>query len=79
MFTSDDRVAFQLTWEGTHDGALPIPGGEIPATGRSISVRACQVLRISDGKIAEACQYFDMLGMLEQLGALSSDSLAEAG
>jgi steroid delta-isomerase-like uncharacterized protein len=77
VFTCGDRVALQVTWEGTHDGSLPIPGGEIPATGRSMSVRACQVLRISNGKIAESCQYFDMLGMLEQLGAVSSEALAQ--
>ena len=79
VFACGDRVAFQVTWEGTHDGSLPIPGGEIPATGRSINVRACQVLRISDGKIVESCHYFDMLGMLEQLGAISSDSVAQTG
>ena len=77
-FACGDRVATQHVWEGTHSGVLPVPGGEIPATGQKIRVEACQVSRIKDGKIVEACHYFDMLGMLEQIGALSPEAAAHA-
>lgn len=78
-FACGDRVALQITWEGTQTGALEVPGGEIPPSGRKISVQACEVFRIEDGKIAEGCHYFDMLGMLEQIGTISPDALAHAG
>ena len=77
-FACGDRVALQIVWEGTQTGALPVPGREIPPTGKAIRTEACQVMRIADGKVAEACHYFDMLGMMEQLGALSADAAAHA-
>src|SRR5919108_3639336 len=53
-FACGDRVAVQITWRGTQSGALALPGGgEIPATSREVSVQACEVMRIADGKIAE--------------------------
>src|SRR5919201_7121823 len=59
-FACGDRVAIQITWEGTQSGPLALPtGAEIQATNRRVTVQACQVMRVSDGKIAEACHYFD--------------------
>jgi steroid delta-isomerase-like uncharacterized protein len=79
-FGSDNRVALRITWEGTQSGALGLPGGgEIAPTNKRVTVHACQVFRIADGKIAESVHYFDMLGMLEQLGAIQADELARAG
>ena len=79
-FACGDRVAVQITWEGTQSGALGLPGGaEVPPTNRSVKVQACQVARVTDGKIAEETHYFDVLGMLEQMGALSEEALAQAG
>lgn len=79
VFACGDRVALQITWEGTQSGALPLPGGgEIPASNRTATVKACQVGTVADGKFTELCHYFDMLGMLEQLGTLSADKLAHA-
>jgi steroid delta-isomerase-like uncharacterized protein len=78
-FACDDRVALRITWEGTQSGALQVPGGEIPPTDRRVTIQACQVMRFEDGRIAESCHFFDMLGMLEQLGTISADTLAHAG
>jgi steroid delta-isomerase-like uncharacterized protein len=76
-FGCDDRVAVRITWQGTQSGPLPLPSGaEIPATDRRVNVPACQIVRVSDGKIAEACHFFDMLAMLDQLGTVSEDALA---
>jgi steroid delta-isomerase-like uncharacterized protein len=78
-FACGDRVAIQVTWEGTQAGPLGLPfGAEIPATSRHVTLQACQVMRIEEGKILEACHYFDMLGMLEQLGTISEDAFATA-
>ena len=79
-FACGDRVAVQITWEGTQSGPLGLPGGaEVPASNKKVTVQACQVARVADGKIAEACHYFDVLGMLEQMGALSPEAVGQAG
>jgi steroid delta-isomerase-like uncharacterized protein len=79
-FACGDRVALEVTWEGTQSGGLALPGGgELPASNKNVSVQACEVMRIADGKIVEASHYFDLLGMLEQLGAISGEAPAQAG
>jgi len=79
-FACDDRVTARMTWEGTQSGALELPGsGELPATNRRMTMHGCQVYRMADGKIAESIHYFDMLGMLEQLGTIKAEELAHAG
>ncbi|MGH2824037.1 MAG: ester cyclase, partial [Thermoleophilaceae bacterium] len=61
-----DRVVLRITWEGTQSGALELPGGgQIPPTGKRVTVYGCQIFRIEDGRIAESVHYFDMLGMFE--------------
>lgn len=74
----DDRVVLRITWSGTQSGPLPLPtGGEIPPSNRQINVPACQIVRVADGKLVEAIHYFDMLTLLEQIGAM--EALAQAG
>jgi steroid delta-isomerase-like uncharacterized protein len=74
----DDRVVLRITWRGTQSGPLPLPtGGEIPPSNRQINVPACQIVRVADGKVVEAIHYFDMLTLLEQIGAM--EALAQAG
>jgi steroid delta-isomerase-like uncharacterized protein len=76
----DDRVTLRITWSGTHSGPLPLPtGGQLAPTNRQIKVPACQVCRVADGKLVEAIHYFDMLTLLEQLGTISEEALAQAG
>src|SRR4051812_36087984 len=53
-FACDDRVILRLTWKGTQSGAMPLPtGGELAPTNRAIEVSACQVCRVTDGKLTE--------------------------
>jgi steroid delta-isomerase-like uncharacterized protein len=61
-----DRVVTRWTGWGTNRGALL----GIPPTGRSFMVGGVSIERIAEGKIAESWVYFDMLGLLQQLGAL---------
>jgi steroid delta-isomerase-like uncharacterized protein len=65
---SGNTVILEATWRGTHSGPLPTPSGEIPATGRKIEMRACQVVEIADGKALGIRQYLDMLTLMTQLG-----------
>jgi predicted ester cyclase len=55
-----------MTWKGTHTGAF----GDIPASGNKINVTSIGIDRVIDGKITEGWGELDMLGMLQQMGAI---------
>ena len=63
-----NTVILELTWRGTHRGPLQTPTGQIPATGKPIEIRACQIVDVKDGKVQAVRHYFDMATMLAQLG-----------
>jgi steroid delta-isomerase-like uncharacterized protein len=64
----DDAAVEEGTFTGTHNGVLRGATGEVPPTGRSVSVDYIQVLHFSDGKHTSFNLMFDRLTMLEQLG-----------
>jgi predicted ester cyclase len=66
---SGNTVILELTWRGTQSGPLRTPSGEIPATGRKIEMRACQIVDVADGKARGIRQYLDLATMMAQLGA----------
>ena len=56
---------------GTNTGPLPGPTGEtIPATGKSIRSRACDIAAVENGVITSHRFYFDQLDFLSQLGLM---------
>jgi steroid delta-isomerase-like uncharacterized protein len=67
---SGGTAVLEITWEGTQTGDLETPGGTIPATGRRVTLPAVQVVVVSGGKVRETRHYFDLMGMLQQLGAV---------
>jgi steroid delta-isomerase-like uncharacterized protein len=73
---SDDTAVLEILWEGTQTGPLVTPGGELPASGKTVRVPAVQVIRAAGGKLQEARHYFDVLGMLQQLGAIPAPAQA---
>jgi steroid delta-isomerase-like uncharacterized protein len=63
-------AVLEIEWHGTNSGPMTMPdGGEMPATGRTATVRACQVFDTADGKITASRHYFDMMSLMSQLGA----------
>jgi steroid delta-isomerase-like uncharacterized protein len=68
-FASGDTAIVELTWDGTQTGSLVGPAGTIRPSGKRQKTRATLVLTIDDGKIKEAHHYFDMLSLLQQIGA----------
>jgi predicted ester cyclase len=68
ILAEGDLVAVRVQAHGTHTGA-PFPPG-IPATGKAITWKEVHVFRCADGRIAEHWGVFDMLGILQQLGAI---------
>jgi steroid delta-isomerase-like uncharacterized protein len=61
-----DKVVQRLTATGTHRG--PLMG--ISPTGTSVTMSSIEIMRIAGDKIAEHWDEFDMLGVLQQLGAV---------
>jgi predicted ester cyclase len=68
ILADGDLVAVRVQVSGTHTGT-PFPPG-IPAAGRSITWKEVHIFRCADGRIAEHWGVFDMLGILQQLGAV---------
>lgn len=60
-----EHSVIEFTVAGTHRGPLH----DIPATGRSIEIAACNVVEIRDGRILREREYFDTHALLHQLGA----------
>lgn len=67
LICSGDTVVGRWKASGTHSGNLP----GLEPTGRKISVGGITIYRISDGKIVEAWEQLDLLGMWRQLGVVS--------
>ena len=72
-----DTVVVEHTGKGTHTGTLRGPAGDIPATGRSVTLQLCDVHDIRDGKIRRVSSYFDSASLLQQLGVMP-EARAEA-
>ncbi|MCI0697351.1 ester cyclase [candidate division KSB1 bacterium] len=67
-FVSGGKVVLEMTWRGKHTGPMQSPKGEMPATGKSIEIRACQIVEVEGGKAKSMRHYFDMMTMMQQLG-----------
>lgn len=65
---ADTTVVTTFVEEATHGGPLPTLTGEIPATGRPISLPICFVLDVgADGLIHAGEMYYDMDSLLRQV------------
>ena len=54
---------------GTNTGPLPLPDGSImPATGRAVRVRSCDIATVAGGVIVRHHFYYDQMELLTQLG-----------
>jgi predicted ester cyclase len=71
-----ERFAVEGAWTGTHTGPLAGPGGEVPATGRTVTLPFCAVGTQREGRLAAVTIRFDQLGMLAQLGLVPSPATA---
>jgi steroid delta-isomerase-like uncharacterized protein len=61
-----DKVATRLTVRGTHQGDLE----GIAPTGNEVEIKGIVFSRIGEGKIAEDWGVFDILGLMQQIGAI---------
>ena len=77
-FVDGDTVVQEFTFEGTHEGTLSGPAGDIPATNRRLTGRGVQILRVDNGKVADARLYYDQVQVMMQLGLMPEPATATA-
>jgi steroid delta-isomerase-like uncharacterized protein len=66
-----DHVVVNWVGSGTHNGPLGTSSGSaIEPTGKKATVPGSSTYQIKDGKIARSATYWDMAGLLGQLGLL---------
>jgi steroid delta-isomerase-like uncharacterized protein len=66
MVAENDKVAARFIMKGTHDGVF----FGVPPTGKSIKVQAMNFYRFFNGQIIEEYGQPDLLGLLQQIGAV---------
>ena len=61
-----EKVAIRHTYRGTHTGTYM----GVPPTGKAVQVSANDLYHLKDGQIVEEWSEFDLLGVLQQIGAI---------
>jgi steroid delta-isomerase-like uncharacterized protein len=72
LIAEGDKVVNRATYSGTHRGEFQ----GIAPTGKRFTIAGINVSRIADGKVVEDWTVLDMLGMLQQLGAVPAPGSA---
>jgi predicted ester cyclase len=67
----DDKVVVRWSFTGTHRGELM----GIAPTGKQVSFTGISIMRVAEGKIVEAWEEGDSLGMMQQLGLVPTINL----
>ena len=61
-----DKIVARWTLRATHSGELM----GIPPTGKEVMVTGISIARVANGKLAEGWVQSDILGLLQQIGAI---------
>jgi len=69
-----DKVATRFSAYGTHQGETEELG---PPTGNRVEITGVSIERFSEGKVVEAWDNFDALGMMQQLGFIPGSEQSE--
>jgi predicted ester cyclase len=72
LVAEGDFVAARLVVSGRHTQPLPLPSGALPPSNRTFEMPVINMFRFDGAKIVEHWAVFDMLGFLQQLGAISA-------
>jgi steroid delta-isomerase-like uncharacterized protein len=73
-----DTVVVEYTGTGTHTETFETSMGSIPATGRSVTLKLCDVIEFDGGKVKMQRTYFDTFSMMAQLGLADAPSTTTA-
>lgn len=66
VIAEGDKVVLRMTWRGTQEGEFM----GIPPSGKRFSIAVFDIFRMEGGKIVEHWGQTDMMGMMQQLGAM---------
>jgi predicted ester cyclase len=67
MIAAYDKVVARLTFTGTHEGEFQ----SIKPTHKEVTWSGIWIYRVANGKFVERWHSYDMLGILQQIGAVS--------
>jgi predicted ester cyclase len=77
MVAEGDKVLSLWEAGGTQSGPLKSGRGTIPPTNKKAVVHGMTLNRLEDGRIIDAWDNFDLLGMLQQLGVVPGGGAPE--
>jgi predicted ester cyclase len=66
LIVEGDTVAIRNTWYGTHEAEFY----GVPPSGKPVAVTSVGIDRVTDGLVSEGWGELDMVGMMQQMGAL---------
>ena len=67
-FGQDDWVCLEVEESGTMRGPIHAGPREVQPTGKNFKIPSSIICRVEEGRIAEVRIYFDVLGLMAQLG-----------
>ena len=73
LIAEGDKVVARQTFRGTHQGEIM----GVPATGKVVTWTAIIISRFAGGKFVDDWENLDLLGLMQQLGAIPQ--MAQAG
>lgn len=68
-YEAGDVIVAEVEWSGTHKGALDAGFGTVPASNKPVRERGALIYKVKDGKFVSERSYFDLLGLVKQIGA----------
>lgn len=72
IIAEGDKVVVRLSSHARHSGDFM----GMPASGRDYTIPEIHIFRIEDGKVAEHWREADMLGLMQQIGAMDKPGAA---
>ncbi len=72
IIAEGDSVVVRWSGGGTHQGELM----GVPGSGRPVKTTGVYIMRLAGGRIVESWLTLDMLGVLQQIGAIPAPAMA---
>jgi predicted ester cyclase len=66
LFAEGDKVSARIIWRGSNGGSFM----GMPPTGKQVAFASNNIFRVANGKITENWPQVDIMGLMQQLGAV---------
>jgi steroid delta-isomerase-like uncharacterized protein len=76
IIESGNNVVIEGLYSGTHTGPLASPQGDVPPTGRKLTLPLCDVCEVAAGRIVSIRAYYDQMTFAAQLGLIPDPTSA---